>query len=178
MFSRQINRRVHDVRSSRCMATLIATEEFASTPAVISNMRPAPLVAESTLASGAKIVSRDTGAPVRQLLNPEELFYSLCCILFKIECRLLFSVIGNSEDFWPRSASFDSNIPQKHFCRATNFHDDIHLATRQLLECILSATLFMNSQLTTFKFAVRGGSRNEAFSEKGKWSLWFSDSVS
>ena len=65
MLSRQISRRLNEVRSARCMATLIATEEFATTPMVVSAIRPAAIVAETTLECGIKIISRDTGAPVR-----------------------------------------------------------------------------------------------------------------
>lgn len=69
MLSRQISRRINEVMSSRCMATLVTSEEFATTPAVISQIRQAAVVTESTLASGTKIVSRDSGAPVRNYLE-------------------------------------------------------------------------------------------------------------
>lgn len=55
------------------MATLVATEEFALTPAVRSHVRQAAVVTESTVKNGIRIVSKDTGAPVRKNL----LFFSV-----------------------------------------------------------------------------------------------------
>ena len=100
MFSRQITRRVSDVKTqtSRCMATLIATEEFASTPAVTHSIRAAPLITESTLASGIKIISRDTGAPVRQIFNLGNRSFLLCIVQDYdtfIYPRLLSALIRN-----------------------------------------------------------------------------------
>jgi hypothetical protein len=47
------------------MATLIATEEFALTPLVRAHVRQAAVITESNVKNGIKIVSKDTGAPVR-----------------------------------------------------------------------------------------------------------------
>ena len=47
------------------MSILVPAEEFPTTPAVISHMRPAAVVTETVLPSGIKLVSRNTGAPVR-----------------------------------------------------------------------------------------------------------------
>ena len=64
MMSRQFCRRVNE-RSSRYMATLVATEEFALTPPVRAHMRQAAVITESTVKNGIRIISKDTGAPVR-----------------------------------------------------------------------------------------------------------------
>lgn len=52
------------------MATLVATEEFALTPQSASQIRPAPVITESTVTKGVKILSRYSGAPVRKLRVP------------------------------------------------------------------------------------------------------------
>jgi hypothetical protein len=65
LFSRQISRRLSE-RSGRSMTMLIATEEFPLNNTVSPIIRPAPLVSQSTLSNGIKIISRNTGSPVRE----------------------------------------------------------------------------------------------------------------
>ena len=65
MLSRHIFRRIEKVLvSSRCMATLVANEEFPLAVAVSPKTKASPVVKESTLANGIKIISSDTGASV------------------------------------------------------------------------------------------------------------------
>lgn len=68
MLTKQFCRRVTE-RSSRHMATLVATEEFALTPQTVSQIRPAAVVTEGTATKGVKILSRYSGAPVRKPQN-------------------------------------------------------------------------------------------------------------
>jgi hypothetical protein len=65
MLTKQFCRRVTE-RSSRHMATLVATEEFALTPQSVTQMRPAPVISEGMSVKGVKILSRYNGAPVRK----------------------------------------------------------------------------------------------------------------
>ena len=66
MLSRQISRRVEKaLASSRCLATLVANEEFPLAVSVSPKTKASPVVKESTLANGIKIISSDSGASVR-----------------------------------------------------------------------------------------------------------------
>ena len=55
--------------SSRCLATLVTSEEFPLIHAVAPKAKPVPVIKESTLANGIKIVSSETGASVSHQSN-------------------------------------------------------------------------------------------------------------
>ena len=52
------------VASSRCLATLLGSEEFPLTLSVAPKAKKLPVIKESTLANGIKVVSSETGSSV------------------------------------------------------------------------------------------------------------------
>ena len=66
MLSKMICRRTAPV-AQRTMATLTASEEFPLTISTSPKAKAAPVIKESTLPNGIKIVSSESGAPVRKI---------------------------------------------------------------------------------------------------------------
>ena len=62
--------------SSRCLATLVANEEFPLAVSISPKTKTSPVVKESTLSNGIKIISSDSGASVR--------YPFVCLIVLKI----------------------------------------------------------------------------------------------